>query len=67
MNLPYISSLRIALPGRAAAADSQLAQCLQVQPGVTEVVVVPEERSAYVKVDTKQTKCAALEERDSEA
>ncbi|CAJ0991366.1 MFS transporter [Sodalis praecaptivus] len=57
---PYVSSLRIALPGRAAA-DSQLAQRLQAQPGVTEVVVVPEERSAYVKVDTKQTNRAALE------
>lgn len=57
---PYVSSLRIALPGRAAA-DSQLAQRLQAQPGVTEVVMVPEERSAYVKVDTKQTNRAALE------
>ncbi|AHF75058.1 putative transport protein [Candidatus Sodalis pierantonius str. SOPE] len=57
---PYVSSLRIALPGRAAA-DNQLAQRLQAQPGVTEVVVVPEERSAYIKVDTKQINRAALE------
>lgn len=57
---PYVSSLRIALPDRMAA-DGQLAQRLQAQPGVTEVVVVPEERSAYVKVDTKQTNRAALE------
>lgn len=57
---PYVSSLRIALPERQVT-DGQLAQRLQAQPGVTEVVVVPEERSAYVKMDTKQTNRAALE------
>lgn len=55
----YVSSLRITLPGRVAV-DSQLAQRLQAQPGVTEVMVVPEERSVYVNVDTK-TNRAALE------
>ncbi|MGL9769243.1 MAG: MFS transporter [Sodalis sp. (in: enterobacteria)] len=57
---PYVSSLRISLPGHMAI-DSQLAQSLQALPGVTEVIIVPEECSAYIKVDIKQTNRAALE------
>ncbi|MCR3755807.1 MAG: putative major facilitator superfamily transport protein YajR [Sodalis sp. Psp] len=57
---PYISRLRIALTSRATA-DGQLVQHLRAQPGVTEVVVVPEECSAYIRVDTKQTNRAELE------
>lgn len=56
----YVSRLRIALPS-CMAADNQLAQHLRAQPGVTEVVVVPEERSAYIRFDTKQTDRAKLE------
>ncbi|AGB81329.1 arabinose efflux permease family protein [Serratia sp. FGI94] len=57
---PYVSSLRITL-SELAAKDTSLASRLQAQPGVTEAIVVPEERSAYVKVDTKQTNRGQLE------
>lgn len=57
---PYVSSIRIALPD-CTAADNQLVQRLRAQPGVTEVVVVPEELSAYIRLDTKQTNRAELE------
>lgn len=57
---PYVSSMRISLSA-AAAADREIAQRLQAQPGVTEVVVLPEELSAYIKVDTKQTNREVLE------
>ncbi|VEI61473.1 MFS transporter [Serratia rubidaea] len=57
---PYVSSLRITL-SELAAKDSSLASRLQAQPGVAEAIVVPEERSAYVKVDTKQTNRGQLE------
>ncbi|WP_420804427.1 hypothetical protein, partial [Yersinia pestis] len=35
---------------------------LKAQPGVTEAVVVTAERSAYVKVDIKQTNRNQLEQ-----
>ncbi|BFO08622.1 Inner membrane transport protein yajR [Serratia rubidaea] len=57
---PYVSSLRITL-SELAAKDTSLASRLQAQPGVAEAIVVPEERSAYVKVDTKQTNRGQLE------
>ncbi|TKI06290.1 MFS transporter [Martelella alba] len=57
---PYVSSLRLTLSA-LAAKDGGLEQKLKSQPGVTEVVVVPEERSAYVKVDTKRTNRLELE------
>jgi len=57
---PYVSSLRLALSA-LAVMDSALEQRLKAQPGVTEVVVVPEERSAYVKIDTKRTSRLELE------
>lgn len=58
---PYVSSLRITLPLLRTPSDRQLSEILQAQPGVTEVLVVSEEHSAYVKVDTKKTNRAALE------
>ncbi|AVJ16513.1 MFS transporter [Serratia rhizosphaerae] len=57
---PYVSSLRITL-SELAVKDTSLASRLQAQPGVAEAIVVPEERSAYVKVDTKQTNRGQLE------
>lgn len=57
---PYVSSLRITL-SELAVKDSALQRRLLAQPGVAEAIVVPEERSAYVKVDTKQTNRKQLE------
>jgi MFS family permease len=57
---PYVSSLRITLSA-LAVKDGGLEQRLRSQPGVTEVVVVPEEQSAYVKIDTKRTSRSELE------
>ncbi|MFA1239562.1 MFS transporter [Serratia odorifera] len=57
---PYVSSLRITL-SELAVKDSALESRLKAQPGVADVVVVPEERSAYVKIDTKQTDRGRLE------
>ena len=56
---PYVSSLRITL-SELAVKDSALESRLKAQPGVAEAIVVPEERSAYVKVDT-QTNRGQLE------
>jgi len=58
---PYVSSLRITL-SELAVKDSALQARIMAQPGVAEAVVVPEEFSAYVKVDTKQTNRKALEQ-----
>ncbi|AEX53240.1 MFS transporter [Rahnella aquatilis] len=58
---PYVSSLRITL-SELAVKDSALQARILAQPGVAEAVVVPEEFSAYVKVDTKQTNRKALEQ-----
>ncbi|PVZ87349.1 MFS transporter [Serratia sp. S1B] len=57
---PYVSSLRITL-SELAVKDSALQHRLMAQPGVTEAIVVAEERSAYIKVDTKQTNRGQLE------
>jgi MFS family permease len=57
---PYVSSLRITL-SELAVKDSALQSRLLAQPGVAEAIVVTEERSAYVKVDTKQTNRGQLE------
>lgn len=56
----YINSLRITL-SELAAKDLDLKRRLQAQPGVMEVLVLSEERSAYIKVDTKQTSRSQLE------
>lgn len=57
---PYLSSLRIALPDDALD-DSALAQKIRIHPGVAEAIVVPEERSAYVKIDRQKTNRQQLE------
>jgi len=57
---PYVSSIRITL-SEDVAKDVTLATRMKSQPGVADVVVVAEELSAYVKVDTKQTNRQALE------
>ncbi|MBM7342844.1 MFS transporter [Pantoea coffeiphila] len=57
---PYVSSLRITL--EACTLDKNaLEQKLKTEPGVTAVFIVPEEQSAYVKIDSKVTSRATLE------
>jgi predicted MFS family arabinose efflux permease len=51
---PYVSSLRIAIP-EDVAVDAALQQRLLAMDGVSEAMVVPEERSVYVKIDSKVT------------
>ncbi len=51
---PYVSSLRIAIP-EDVAVDAALQQRLLAMEGVSEAMVVPEERSVYVKIDSKVT------------
>lgn len=51
---PYVSSLRIALPD-GVIPDATLQQRLLAMKGVSEVLIVAEERSAYVKIDSKVT------------
>ena len=58
---PYVSSLRITL-SEQAVQDAALASRLRAQPGVADVVVVPEERSAYIKIDSKITNRQTLEQ-----
>ncbi|QHM70135.1 MFS transporter [Mixta intestinalis] len=57
---PYVSSLRIVLNDHALK-DARLEQKLKAQPGVSSVFIVPEERSAYVKIDSKVTSRVELE------
>lgn len=57
---PYVSSLRITLD--ACKLDkNELERKLKTEPGVTAVFIVPEEQSAYVKIDSKVTSRATLE------
>ncbi|WP_337008073.1 MFS transporter [Pantoea sp. AS142] len=57
---PYVSSLRIVLSD-AALAVPNLEQRLKAQPGVNSVFIVPEEKSAYIKIDSKVTSRPQLE------
>jgi len=57
---PYVSSLRIVLSD-AALAVPNLEQRLKAQPGVNSVFIVPEEKSAYIKIDSKVTSRPELE------
>ncbi len=50
---PYVSSLRMVLD-RADNAQS-LEQRLRQAPGVSNVLIIPEERAAYIKIDSKTT------------
>ncbi len=57
---PYVSSLRIVLDD-VALNEPNLEQRLKDQPGVSAVFIAPEEKSAYVKIDSKVTSRIALE------
>ncbi|WP_337036873.1 MFS transporter [Pantoea agglomerans] len=57
---PYVSSLRIVLSD-AALAVPNLEHRLKAQPGVNSVFIVPEEKSAYIKIDSKVTSRPELE------
>ncbi|WP_130834227.1 MFS transporter [[Erwinia] mediterraneensis] len=57
---PYVSSLRLVL-SEAALQAPNLEQRLKSQPGVVAVFIVPEEKSAYVKIDSKKTSRLELE------
>ncbi|WP_315708094.1 MFS transporter [Brenneria uluponensis] len=58
---PYLSSLRLTLSD-LALQDNALAQKLRTAPGVADVVIVPDEYSAYVKIDNKKTSRQKLEQ-----
>lgn len=57
---PYVSSLRIVMTDNALN-DPRLEQKLKAQRGVSSVFIVPEERSAYIKIDSKVTSRVELE------
>ena len=57
---PYVSSLRIVL-NDAALEQKSLEQRIRAQPGVAAVFIVPEEKTAYVKIDSKVTNRVELE------
>ncbi len=57
---PYVSSLRIVLSDAVLAAPN-LENRLKAQPGVSAVFIVPEEKSAYIKIDSKVTSRLELE------
>lgn len=57
---PYVSSLRIMLSDKPFDSK-KLEQKLLAQPGVSSVFIVPEEKSAYVKIDSKVTSRPELE------
>jgi MFS family permease len=58
---PYVSSLRIELP-ESSVNDKNLRERLLAQPGVSEANIIPEERSAYVKIDSKLTNRYEIEQ-----
>ena len=63
---PYVSSLRIAIP-EGVTPDASLQARLLATEGVSEVLVVAEERSAYVKIDSKVTNRFEVEQAISRA
>lgn len=58
---PYVSSLRITLEG-SSLDKSELERQLKAQPGVSAVFIVAEEKSAYIKIDSKVTNRAEIEQ-----
>jgi len=58
---PYVSSIRVAIPDDVTI-DEALQQRLLAKEGVSEVLVVAEERSAYVKIDSKVTNRFEIEQ-----
>ncbi|EOC0244936.1 MFS transporter, partial [Cronobacter sakazakii] len=59
---PYVSSIRVEIPPEVTA-DETLAQRLRDSAGVSEAIVVADERSAYLKIDTKVTNRVEIEQR----
>lgn len=51
---PYVSSLRVEIPDDVIIND-ELRRRLQSKPGIEQVMIVAEERSAYIKIDSKVT------------
>ncbi|MBJ7221827.1 MULTISPECIES: MFS transporter [unclassified Brenneria] len=58
---PYLSSLRITLSD-FALRNGDLEQKMRTQPGVAEVIIVPDEFSAYVKIDNQKISRQQLEQ-----
>jgi hypothetical protein len=50
----YVSSLRVEIPPEVEISDALKAR-LEATEGVSEVMIVADERSAYVKIDSKVT------------
>lgn len=57
---PYVSSLRLSLPPEALAVPDLQYQLL-AHHGVKEAIIINDEQSAYVKIDTKETNRAEVE------
>ena len=49
---PYVSSLRVEIPDDVIIND-ELQRRLQSKPGIEQVMIVAEERSAYIKLTAK--------------
>ena len=58
---PYVASLRIELPDNVADNET-LKQRLLAQSGVSDVNIITQERSAYVKIDSKLTNRFEIEQ-----
>ncbi|MDC9587827.1 MFS transporter [Xenorhabdus sp. XENO-10] len=58
---PYVSSIRLILPEQLSNPEV-LEKKILAQAGVKDVVIAPEEFSAYIKVDTKLTNREQLEQ-----
>ncbi|MBT0729709.1 MFS transporter [Rosenbergiella nectarea] len=56
---PYVSSLRVVIPH--TDNPELLEQRLRQAPGVSNVLIIPEERAAYIKIDSKTTNREAIE------
>ncbi|WP_072567538.1 MFS transporter [Enterobacter sp. SA187] len=57
----YVSSLRVEIPADVPADDT-LGEQLRALPGVSEVLVVQDERSVYIKIDSKVTNRFEIEQ-----
>ncbi|MBT0724769.1 MFS transporter [Rosenbergiella sp. S61] len=56
---PYVSSLRVVL--QHTGNTELLEQRLRQAPGVSNVLIIPEERAAYIKIDSKTTNRQVIE------
>jgi len=56
---PYVSSLRVVL--QHATNPQALEQRLRQATGVSNVLIIPEEHAAYIKIDSKQTNRQEIE------